>query len=247
MKITPERTVGSIVADDFRTAAVFNAMASTSAARAAAPWRRPAARKGIDQKVIEQEITARCSTATRRPIATSRPGRLGRLVEHIERVHHRYIEARTPTIQQFLEKLCRVHGDRHPELFDIATEFNECCMAMAAHMKKEELILFPFIVRQLEQAEKTGEPAPMPPFGTVENPVHMMMDDHETEGERFRRIAAAEQRLPDMPADGCATYATAMAMLKEFEQDLHLHIHLENNIMFPRAVALEKKLARAVG
>lgn len=242
MQIAPTSTIGSIVADDFRTAAVFNAHGIDFCCKGGRSLEEACRTKGIDQKVIEQEIH---EVLNRDTAADSdfKTWSLGRLVEHIERVHHRYIEARTPTIQQFLEKLCRVHGDRHPELFDIATEFNECTMAMAAHMKKEELILFPFIVR-LEQAEKTGEPAPMPPFGTVENPVHMMMDEHETEGERFRRIAELSNGYQN-PPDGCATYYTAMAMLKEFEQDLHLHIHLENNILFPRAIALEKQLGHA--
>ncbi|MBK8582717.1 MAG: hemerythrin domain-containing protein [Flavobacteriales bacterium] len=112
---------------------------------------------------------------------------------------------------------------------------------MAVHMKKEELVLFPF-VRNLAKSERSGEPFKKPNFGTVENPVHMMMEDHVAEGERFERMGAVSDGFTT-PADGCATYSAAFQMLKDFETDLHRHIHLENNIMFPRAIEMEKRLA----
>src|SRR5690606_16892603 len=131
----------------------------------------------------------------------------------------------------------------HPELFDIAREFDECSEAMAVHMKKEELILFPFI-RRMEKAKAEGTPLPPAQFGSVNNPVEMMKDDHDAEGERFRRIEQLSNGYQN-PPDGCATYSTAMNMLREFEQDLHLHIHLENNILFPRAIEFESKMGHA--
>ena len=133
-----------------------------------------------------------------------------------------------------------MHGERHPELFAIRDEFQGCAHAMAAHMKKEELVLFPFI-NQLEQARQHGMPAPAPHFGTVDNPIAMMEHEHDAEGERFRRIAELSDGYSN-PPDGCTTYGTTYAMLREFEEDLHRHIHLENNILFPRAKALEREL-----
>jgi regulator of cell morphogenesis and NO signaling len=141
---------------------------------------------------------------------------------------------------QFLDKLCKVHGDRHPELFRIHELFVGCAQELAQHMKKEELMLFPFI-RKMVDASITGRPLDQPHFGTVQNPVAMMMHEHDGEGERFREIASLTDNY-NPPADACNTYRVTFAMLKEFEEDLHKHIHLENNILFPASVELEKKI-----
>lgn len=239
MNITPERTIGSIVADDYRTAAVFNAHGIDFCCKGGRTIAEVCRTKGIDPATLEAEVRQ----AIDRNSGTNDDVKywpLGRLIEHIERVHHRYVDARSITLMQFLDKLCTVHGDRHPELFEIRKEFHACASAMATHMKKEELVLFPFI-DQLEKARQHGTPPPQPHFGTVENPITMMEHEHETEGERFRRIAALSDGYAN-PPDGCTTYATAYAMLREFEEDLHRHIHLENNILFPRAKAMEREL-----
>ncbi|MBL7965153.1 MAG: iron-sulfur cluster repair di-iron protein [Flavobacteriales bacterium] len=234
---TPTRTIGSIVAEDFRNAAVFNTHQIDFCCKGGRTLEEVCRSKGLDQATIEKELkeaTDRTSDAQE----DVRSWTLSRLIEHIERVHHRYVEARTPTLLQFLDKLCKVHGERHPELYAIQREFQEGAGAMAAHMQKEELVLFPFI-QQLEKARIHGTTAPLPNFGTVNNPIAVMEHEHEAEGERFRRIADLSQGYCS-PADGCTTYATAMAMLKEFEEDLHRHVHLENNILFPRAAEMER-------
>jgi regulator of cell morphogenesis and NO signaling len=107
-------------------------------------------------------------------------------------------------------------------------------------MKKEEFILFPF-VRKMAKAKQENVKVDAPQFGTVQNPVQMMMDEHTTEGDRFSKIDALSNHYTP-PQDGCNTYKVTFALLKEFEQDLHLHIHLENNILFPKTIALEKEL-----
>ena len=112
---------------------------------------------------------------------------------------------------------------------------------MASHMKKEELILFPFIKRMV-RAKAEGIKIESPQFATVENPIALMKHDHEAEGDRFRNIAELTNSYTP-PADACNTYKVTFAMLDEFEKDLHLHIHLENNILFPEAIKLEKTLS----
>jgi regulator of cell morphogenesis and NO signaling len=107
-------------------------------------------------------------------------------------------------------------------------------------MKKEELILFPF-VRKMAKAKHSNTKLEKPHFGTIENPIQMMMNEHTTEGERFRKIEELSNNYTP-PHDACNTYRVTFALLKEFEQDLHLHIHLENNILFPKAIELEKQL-----
>jgi|SRR5690606_14359389 len=133
-----------------------------------------------------------------------------------------------------------VHGKNHPELEVLKNEFSVASGLLAQHMKKEELILFPF-VRKMEQMKNGYRPVEQPPFGTVQNPVTIMMLEHDTEGERFRKIAALTNNF-NPPEDACNTYRVSFALLKEFEDDLHQHIHLENNILFPKAIALEKEL-----
>lgn len=150
------------------------------------------------------------------------------------------MEERVPLLKRYLEKLCRVHGNRHPELIEITTLFTITGGEFAKHMKKEELILFPFIRKMVKR--KAGEQLKNPPyFGSVTNPVEMMMEEHAAEGERFRKIASLSDNYT-VPADGCGTYRVTFALLKEFEEDMHLHVHLENNILFPNAIALEKQL-----
>lgn len=154
--------------------------------------------------------------------------------------HHRYVEGSIPVLKQYLNKLCKVHGKQHPELFDITEHFNKTAGELSAHMKKEELVLFPWI-RKMVKAEQQDKPLDRPHFGTVKNPIAMMMQDHENEGERFSQIAELSNDYTP-PADACNTYRVTFSLLKEFEEDLHNHIHLENNILFPKAEALELKL-----
>ncbi|MBP7775727.1 MAG: iron-sulfur cluster repair di-iron protein [Acidobacteria bacterium] len=243
MQITPERTVGSIVAEDYRAAAVFTKYGIDFCCKGGRTIQEVCQKKSIDEAQLADAIaTVLARDAKSGDDAAQWP--LEKLADHVETVHHRFVEERGPVIQQYLAKLCKVHGGRHPELFQLAEEFNACVAAMAEHMHKEEAVLFPF-VRSLGQSERAGAPLPQPSFGSVENPVHMMMADHLEEGERFERMAALSNGFTT-PADGCATYSAAFSMLKDFEEDLHRHIHLENNIMFPRAIALQKQLVSAV-
>ena len=162
------------------------------------------------------------------------------LADYIEKKHHRYVQEKTLEIQPYLDKICKVHGERHPELLEIKEEFNASAGELAAHMKKEEMILFPFI-RKMTKAKLENTKVDAAHFGTVKNPIQMMMNEHTVEGNRFRKIEELSNNYTP-PLDACNTYRVSFALLKEFEQDLHLHIHLENNILFPRAIEIEKEL-----
>src|SRR5436309_293461 len=162
---------------------------------------------------------------------------LADLVAHIRDTHHAYTRDALARISQLLDKVCSVHGANHPELRGIQTTFAPLRQELSMHMMKEEMMLFPYIVR-MEEAVLADEPVLPPPFGTVRNPVAMMMREHDGAGEDLREIRAASNGYT-APADGCITYQTLYRALAEFEADLHEHIHLENNILFPRALALE--------
>lgn len=165
---------------------------------------------------------------------------LSALADYIVRRHHAYVEQQTPRINRYLDKIGQVHGARHPELLEIRSIFSEVGGELIIHMKKEELMLFPFI-KALERAAATNKKAESPLFKSVRFPVEMMKADHAEEGEKFARIAALSGNY-SVPEDACNTYAVAYKMLKDYEQDLHLHIHLENNILFPKAISIEATL-----
>jgi len=162
------------------------------------------------------------------------------LVDYVCQRHHAYVEEKTPLLNGYLDKVSEVHGANHPELHEIKRIFLEIGGELTVHMKKEEFVLFPFI-KKLERARGTKLPVSSPLFGTVSNPVSMMKTDHAVEGEKFKRIAALTNNYK-LPPDACNTYALTYQLLKEYERDLHMHIHLENNILFPKAVELEKEI-----
>lgn len=163
---------------------------------------------------------------------------LSELVAHIKNTHHKYTREETVRLTALLEKVCSVHGKTHPELFEIQSTFSSLAQELTMHLMKEEMVLFPYIVR-MEEAVIQKERVLPGPFGTVENPVAMMEHEHESAGAALRsmRKASSEFRAPE---DACVSYQTLYKALSSFEADLHQHIHLENNILFPRAIAMEK-------
>ncbi|WP_417557493.1 iron-sulfur cluster repair di-iron protein [Mesoflavibacter zeaxanthinifaciens] len=230
------KEIGQYVADDFRTAAIFSKYKIDFCCNGNRTVAEACKKKDINEAKIIEELNNVLKAKTTQSIDyNSWP--LDLLVEYIEKKHHRYVEEKIPVLLQFLNKLCRVHGTRHPELFKINELFTASAGELASHMKKEELILFPFVKRMVN-AKLKNEAIQSPQFGTVENPIAMMKEEHDNEGQRFRDIAELTDNY-NPPADACNTYKVTFAMLEEFEKDLHLHIHLENNILFPKAIALE--------
>ena len=162
---------------------------------------------------------------------------LAELVNYILEKHHTFTKEEMERIGALTVKVCAAHGERHPELSRVGALFGKLCDDLRPHMMKEEQVLFPYIVR-LEGAVLDHCAPPFAPFGTVNNPVRMMMYEHDTAGELLRELRAATSDYA-APADACMSYRTLYGALEAFEQDLHQHIHLENNVLFPRAVELE--------
>ncbi len=232
-----QKQIGQFVAEDFRTAAVFSKYGIDFCCKGDRTVEEVCTKNNIDSdELLGKLMEVQISSHEQNIDYKSWP--LDLLAEYIEKKHHRYVEEKIPVLQQFLDKLCKVHGGRHPELLEITTLFIGCSKELASHMKKEELILFPFIKRMVK-AKIESLPVQSPQFGTVENPIAMMKHEHDQEGERFRQIAKLSNSYTP-PADACNTYKVTFAMLEEFEKDLHLHIHLENNILFPKAIELEQ-------
>jgi regulator of cell morphogenesis and NO signaling len=163
---------------------------------------------------------------------------LSALIAHIKNTHHRYTREETVRIAALLQKVCSVHGKNHAELLEIQATFESLVNELTTHLIKEEMVLFPYIER-MEEAVIQKEPVVPPPFGTVKNPVAMMEHEHDSAGNALRNIRKASNDFL-APADACVSYQTLYKALTSFEADLHQHIHLENNILFPRAIAMEK-------
>lgn len=232
-----QKQIGQFVADDFRTAAVFANYGIDFCCKGDRTVEEVCAKNNIDSDELLDKLMAIQSSSSQQSI-DYKSWPLDLLAEYIEKKHHRYVEEKIPVLRQFLDKLCKVHGQKHPELLEITALFIGSSKELSAHMKKEELILFPFIKRMVK-AKLEGTTIQSPQFGTVENPIAMMREEHVNEGERFLKISQLSNNYTP-PADACNTYKVTFAMLDEFEKDLHLHIHLENNILFPEAIKLEQ-------
>ncbi|MES2418533.1 MAG: iron-sulfur cluster repair di-iron protein [Bacteroidota bacterium] len=239
MEITQEQTIGQLVAANYRTAAVFKKYNIDFCCNGNRTIAAAAIQNNTDFIQLEKELALALEVAGSDNI-DYKSWSLDLLADYVEKKHHRYVKAQIPVIGEYLIKLCKVHGQKHPELFEINELFDDSATEFKNHMQKEELMLFPYI-RKLALAKQEHKPAQPAPFGTVQNPIQMMMNEHLTEGERFRKISALSDNYV-APADGCNTYRVAFALLKEFEDDLHLHIHIENNILFPKAIELEAAL-----
>jgi len=163
---------------------------------------------------------------------------LADLVVHIKNTHHKYTHEEMARLVPLLEKACSVHEKKHPELRQGRTSFQSLVTELTTHMMKEERVLFPYIAR-MEAAVIQKEPILPAPFGSVQNPVSMMEHEHDSAGNALRAMREASDGYA-APADACVSYQTLYKALAAFETDLHQHIHLENNILFPRAVAMEK-------
>jgi regulator of cell morphogenesis and NO signaling len=162
---------------------------------------------------------------------------LADLTRHIRERHHQYVRHCIPRLRGLLTKVREKHGEKHHELEEIEKLFEEVAQEMIMHMQKEEQILFPYIDALERSANGNGAVEP-PFFQTVRNPIHVMMQEHDSAGDLVKRIRKASNDYK-APADACTSYESAYQELREFEADLHLHVHLENNILFPRAVELE--------
>ena len=231
-------TIGAYVAQDFRTAALFSKYKIDFCCKGNRTLDEVCQAKGLDLNEIENELNTvlESNNSSEMDFISFSPSLL---IDYILETHHEYVLTKTPVLLQYLDKLCKVHGSNHPELIEINAIFKISAVELSNHMLKEEEVLFPFI-KTMTAALKNKETIEQAHFGTVDNPIAMLKKDHEMEGELFAKIVQLTNNYTP-PSDACGTYKVTFAMLQEFEQDLHKHIHLENNILFPKALQLEER------
>ena len=234
-----DMTIRRIVADDYRAAAVFERHGIDFCCGGDRPVGDACREKGVDAGQVAAELEAALASAGDQPRFGAWD--LDFLAAFIVNNHHAYVRQAAAPMQAHTRKVAEVHGARHPEVREIADRFDLVAADLLAHMAKEERMLFPYISR-LAEAARGGE-APEAPFGTVANPIRMMELEHRNAGDQM----AAIRRLSGgfvPPEDACATFRVTLQELQAFEADLHRHVHLENNILFPRALDLERRLRR---
>jgi len=235
-----DETLGEIAAKDLRKAEVFKKYGLDFCCGGKKTVKEACAEKGLDVTKIEQELqNADKSSFTGRPLPYN-DWNLDFLADYIVNTHHSYVKKSIPDISNYAAKVAKVHGDNHPELLRINQLAQEVCDEMSSHMIKEETVLFPY-VKELVAAKNNGNGKVQ--FGnleTVETPINMMEMEHEVVGNNMEEIRRISNNY-EVPEDGCASYSFLFKSLDEFENDLHIHVHLENNILFPKALDLEKK------
>jgi len=196
------------------------------------------AKAGVDLLVLEQMLEANAATT----VSGLDCGQLSvaQLIKYILDTHHVYTRDEMQRLEGLVESTVHAHGANHPELLSMRNLLQQLFAELKGHMFKEERILFPFVI-QLEESRSQHRPAPFAPFGTVYNPVRMMIVEHDNAGDLLRELRKLSRgyRVPD---DACASYQEFYKALEAFEQDLHQDIHLENNNLFPKAIALEGDL-----
>ncbi len=240
MKISPDSSVGEIVKLNFKTASLFQENNIDYCCGGKITISEACTGAGIDpDKLIKQLETLASQKDPDSEYINEL--RLGELCDYIVKRHHKYVLESIPPLKKNLEKICQVHGMNHAELFEINKLFTDSADVLTRHMQKEELVLFPYI-NELELGLRDRTPLPESSFGSVSNPIANMLAEHQQEGERFDQIASLTKNYL-IPEDACATYEVTVRQLSSFENDLHRHIHLENNVLFPKAIELEKKLS----
>ena len=194
--------------------------------------------KGLNPESVMQEVEqAQAAGASEKDWQTAP---LAELARHIIATHHEYLKLELPALGKRLDKVHSVHGARDPEMLNRMVEvFGSLRAEMELHMHKEEMMLFPFIERY-GLAEAQGKPMPPVPFGSIASPIAVMENEHVSAGNALVEIRALTHDY-ELPSYACTTVRALYAGLQALEADLHVHIHLENNILFPRAIALENR------
>lgn len=237
---TGEETIGEMVTRDYRKAQVFKKLGIDFCCGGKKTLSEISRKKGISVEKIREELAAVEKSDTASCGLNFDKWEIDFLAEYVTNTHHGYVRENIPFISELAAKVARVHGDRHPELIGVADAFARIAQDLTLHMVKEEKILFPFI-KELVQIKKSGGKLEQSAVGPVSNPIRVMEMEHEQAGEDLEEIRTLTKNYT-LPEDACNSYTILFRKLEEFEDDLHKHVHLENNILFPKAIAIEAEL-----
>ena len=239
METVISSTIKSIVTGDYRAAAIFEKYSLDFCCKGGVTIDQACSDKNIDAAPVYAELAQLANTSQENtPHFSAWP--IDELIYYIVNVHHKYVRESTPVIYAHTQKVAAVHGSNHAEVIEIARHFETVAEELRSHMMKEEQMLFPYI-KSLVVAKRNGGKFVPPPFGTAQNPIRMMEAEHRAAGDELYEVRSLSNNYVP-PEDACTTYRVSYKELQQFENDLHQHVHLENNILFPKAIALEQEL-----
>ena len=242
MEIQEQETVGEIAAASTSAASVLEKYGIDYCCAGKSLFEEVCREKGLSPAAVKNEI-ANAVTALPKEAKDWTAAPLRQLIRHIVTSHHEYLKLELPRVGQRLRKVVEVHGEEDPAaLHELESVYDALSQEMNFHMHKEEMMLFPAIERY-EAAMQSGSPLPPAPFGSIANPIAVMEGEHDSAGRALGRIRELTIDF-QAPPYACSTYHAMLDGLKALETDLHTHIHLENNILFPRVIALERQFSR---
>jgi regulator of cell morphogenesis and NO signaling len=230
------KSLAQIVNDNHKAASIFEKYELDFCCKGKRSLEQACMEKSLPVEKLLSELQAINNTCEI-PVAYDKMT-LTQLADYIVSKHHAYVRAEMPQIFSYLQRVATKHGDRHPEMRKVFELFSTIKSEMEEHMDKEELVLFP----RIEAAEEglREKSAPNMNVAYVQNPIHVMEAEHEKAGELLAEIRELTSNYTP-PSDACTTYRLSFSALKAFESDLHQHVHLENNILFPKAIELFQK------
>ncbi|MCL5742812.1 MAG: iron-sulfur cluster repair di-iron protein [Acidobacteria bacterium] len=239
--LTERKTVGEIAAEAPATVRVFQKYNIDFCCGGKLPLSEACRSHGIDTEALLAELSgalgARTADATNWNAQS-----LGGLIDHIVAAHHGYLKAELPRLAAMMTKVLQAHGPNHGESLEpLAATFEALKAELDAHLQKEELILFP-LIKRMEAASREGAALAPAHCGSVNNPIRVMEYEHDNAGQALARMRTVTSDYT-LPEDACNTYRALFHGMQELETDLHQHIHLENNVLFPRAASMEEELS----
>ncbi|MDB3887412.1 iron-sulfur cluster repair di-iron protein [bacterium] len=239
MKNIDNKTVAEIVTENIKTADIFKKNGIDFCCGGHVSVQEICAKKGVDYALIKEEIINIDTPTTGNQDFNSWD--LDFLTDYILNTHHKYVPEASSLIIQYSDKVAKVHGHHYTQTIEINKLFHTLAVELDSHMQKEEQVLFPYI-KELVKAKKEGTPLIPAHFGSIQNPINVMDEEHTGAGDIIRQIKELTNNFTP-PEDACNTFRALYAKLEEFQNDLFQHIHLENNILFPKSISLEKELS----
>jgi regulator of cell morphogenesis and NO signaling len=235
MQNIKDKKIGELVTDNYKFADVFKLHGIDFCCGGGISVQEACKKQGLDYNLVVSELN---KIGEPEEIENDfRHWEIDEMIDHIVKIHHSYVKTSLPLLVEYATKVASVHGEAHPEVITIKDLILDLENDLMPHLKKEEDILFPYI--KIMVASQIVDETPIKaPFGSVENPISLMLTEHELAGDILKSISTLSNGYTP-PTDACNTFKVLYHKLNEFEEDLHLHIHIENNILFPRALAME--------
>lgn len=233
-----ERSIGDLVREDFRRADIFEELNIDFCCGGKKSLKQACEESSVDINTVFNRISKKFGMTGG---LDANYLEADKLCDYIERKHHEYVKKNIPVINAYIKKVYEVHGRRHPELATVKALFSEVAHELIDHLEKEETVVFPVIRIMTTLNRKGGGTKRFLNTIDFKTQLNELNEEHETAGQKLNEISLITNNY-DPPANACNTYRVMLARLDEFEKDLHIHIHLENNILFPHSVKLEQKL-----